>query len=89
MMNFDDLPLSKKIELINSFAQKLGETMAPIAKQFAVLVQELSGIARGLGEVVFTDNFRQALLYEAKKERHRKRYYRMMRRRGSRNKSRR
>jgi hypothetical protein len=62
-------------------ASKLGEIMAPTAEQSLRLSLELSKLAKKVIDIVFTEEFLQGLVSEAKKQRHRKAYYRMMARR--------
>lgn len=81
MTNFDDLPLEEKIKTINEIAMKLSEAAKPVVEHLVKVFRDFSrAVSLAVGAIT-ADEFTQIYLREAKKERHRKRYNRMMARR--------
>jgi hypothetical protein len=81
MKNFDDLPLEGKIKTINELGVKLAEAAKPVVEHLVKVFQDFGrAVSLAVGKIS-PDEFIQIYLREAKKERHRKRYNRMMARR--------
>ncbi len=81
MTNFDDLPLEEKIKTINEFARKLAEAAKPVVEHLVKVFRDLGRAASlAIGEIS-AEEFKRMYMSEIKKERHRKRYNRMMARR--------
>jgi hypothetical protein len=81
MTNFDELPLEEKIKMINELGVKLGEAAMPIVKHLEKVFLDFGrAMSLVVGEIEknLPDEFIRIYLREAKKERHRKRYNRMM-----------
>ena len=81
MANFDDLPLEEKIKTINEFAVKLAESAKPVVEHLVKIFRDIGMAASLAVGKISAEEFTQIYLHEAKKERHRKRYRRMMARR--------
>jgi len=81
MTNFDDLPLEEKIKMFNEFGYKLAEAAKPVVEHLVKVFRDFGmAVSLAVGKIS-ADEFTQIYLREAKKERHRKRYNRMMARR--------
>jgi hypothetical protein len=81
MKNYDDLSLEEKIKTINENAEKIVEAMKPVFESLIKALEKFSKAAAFAGYSVMTDDFKRMYMYEMKKERHLKRYNRMMARR--------
>jgi hypothetical protein len=81
MTNFDDLPLKEKIKTFNEIGVKLAEAVKPVVERLAKVFRDFGrAVSLAVGEISAED-FERMYMLEAKKERRRKRYYRMMARR--------
>lgn len=81
MTNFDDLTLEEKIKTINEFGAKLAEAAKPAVEHLVKVFRYFGrAVSLAIGEIS-AEEFTRIYLREAKKERHRKRYNRMMARR--------
>jgi hypothetical protein len=79
--NFDELSLEEKIKMINELGGKLAEAAKPIVEHLEKVFLDFGrAMSLAVGKIP-PDEFTRIYLREAKKERHRKRYYRMMARR--------
>lgn len=76
METFDNLSLEEKIKTVNEFAGKFAEAAKPVIESYIKMMHELSKAAALA--VYGVENFQRRYMAEVKKERHRKRYYRMM-----------
>jgi hypothetical protein len=79
--NFDNLPIEEKMKILNESVARFAEAAKPVIERLVKVFQELSKSVAHITDDVFTDKFKDKLMREIKKERHRKKYQRMVARR--------
>lgn len=78
---FDDLTPQEKVEAIYEMAYRIAEAAKPIFERLTQAMLMFSKAMNGPVEKSFSDEFMRKFMVDTKKERNRKRYYRMMSRR--------
>ena len=81
MENFNNLPIEEKVKRINEFGEKLAEALKPVVDHMVKVFRDFGRAVSLAVGAISAEDFKRMYMSEIKKERHRKAYYRMMRRR--------